>query len=82
MSNDDTPPQGSPLLPSSDGYWLLIIERLTRIETNIKAMSQGRDDHEQRLRKLEERKFPLPTVAVLISLAALVTTWVMYVTQK
>ncbi len=81
--SDETPSQGTPLVTGTgDGYWLLVIERLTRIETNLKNMAQGRDDHEQRLRKLEERKFPLPTVAVLISLAALVTTWVMYVTQK
>lgn len=34
-------------------------------------MNQVRgEDHEQRLRKLEERRFPLQTVAVLISLTA------------
>lgn len=30
------------------------------------------EDHEQRLRKLEERRFPLQTMAVLISAAALI----------
>jgi hypothetical protein len=34
-------------------------------------MNQARgEDHERRLRKLEERRFPLQTVSVLIALAA------------
>jgi hypothetical protein len=32
------------------------------------------EDHEARLRKLEERRFPLQTMAVLISLVAMAAT--------
>lgn len=38
-------------------------------------------DHETRLRKLEERKFPLPTVAVLVAFLSLVASVVVYVTN-
>ena len=37
------------------------------------------EDHESRIRKLEERKFPLPTIAVLIAGLSLIATVVMYV---
>lgn len=36
-------------------------------------------DHETRLRRLEERKFPLPTIAALVSVAAIVLTLLQYV---
>jgi hypothetical protein len=49
------------------------------IEMKVKLDSVA--DHELRLRKLEERKFPLPTVAVLISLASLLASVIVYVTQ-
>ncbi len=65
-----------------DGYWLLVIERLTRIETELKGINRGRDDHEQRLRKLEERKFPLPTVSVIIAIAALGMTVLTYLSNR
>lgn len=32
------------------------------------------EDHESRIRKLEERRFPLQTMAVLISMVALLAT--------
>jgi hypothetical protein len=32
------------------------------------------EDHETRIRKLEERRFPLQTMAVLISMVALIAT--------
>ncbi|MFE6223037.1 hypothetical protein [Streptomyces sp. NPDC057854] len=37
------------------------------------------EDHETRIRKLEERKFPLPTIAVLVASLSLIATVVMYV---
>ena len=37
------------------------------------------EDHESRIRKLEERKFPLPTIAVLVSVLAVISNVVMYV---
>lgn len=43
-------------------------------------MNQTRGvDHENRIRKLEERKFPLPTIAALFSAAAIVLTVLQYV---
>lgn len=43
-------------------------------------MNQTRGvDHENRIRKLEERKFPLPTIATLVSVAAIVLTSLQYV---
>lgn len=46
-------------------------------------MSKARgEDHEARLRRLEERKFPLPTVAVLIALTSLVMAAISYITTR
>lgn len=43
-------------------------------------MNQTRGvDHENRLRKLEERKFPLPTVAALMSVASIVLVSFQYI---
>lgn len=36
------------------------------------------EDHEQRLRKLEDRKFPLPTVSVLVAITALAVAIITY----
>lgn len=40
------------------------------------------EDHEARIRKLEERKFPLPTVAVLVAIASLILATVTFITAK
>jgi hypothetical protein len=65
-------------LPDEPSVWAelraqrdLLIEMKTRLE-----MVQ---DHEHRLRRLEERKFPLPTIAVLIALLSIVANVLMYV---
>ncbi|MGW6255405.1 hypothetical protein [Streptomyces sp. NPDC055085] len=86
MSSDDTPPNG---LHLSNEAFIVVVDRLARIETQLQGIRQDRakidqaiGDHETRIRKMEERKFPLPTVAVLISLAAVVVTVLQYVTQK
>lgn len=39
------------------------------------------EDHESRIRRLEERKFPLPTVAVLIALASIISNIILYVVK-
>lgn len=44
----------------------LLIEMRTKLDSVA--------DHELRIRKLEERKFPLPTIAVLVSVASVVVT--------
>ena len=56
----------------------ILIEVRTLNRENITA----KDDHESRIRKLEERKFPLPTLAVLLSLASVVMSVLMFVTLR
>lgn len=52
---------------------------LIRMETLLTSVVDDKNDHENRIRNLEARKFPLPTVAVLIALASLIASVVMYV---
>lgn len=51
---------------------------LIEMRTLLKQNTQTKDDHESRLRKLEERKFPLPTIAVIVATLSLVATVVMF----
>jgi hypothetical protein len=71
--NDDTPPRGTQV--SGDGYWFMVIERLTRIETTLegirrdrdemqKDIDKGREDHENRIRSIEKWKYMLPPTLV------------------
>jgi hypothetical protein len=80
MSND-TPPQGSQQV-SGDGYWMMVIERLTRIETTLEGIRRDRDemkkesdDHEGRLRALERWKYMLPSSLVTAAISAAVTIY-------
>jgi len=43
-----------------------------RTETTIRAMQRTQEDHEIRLRRAEERRWPLPTIAILLAIAALI----------
>lgn len=62
----------------STGIWAeLRAQRDLLIE--MKAKLDAVPDHENRIRKLEERKFPLPTIAVLVATLSLVATVIMYV---
>jgi hypothetical protein len=45
--------------------------RLARIETKLDAALSRAEDHEVRLRTLERARWPLPSLAVLISAGAL-----------
>lgn len=54
---------------------------LIELRTLLKEFATKGEDHETRIRRLEERKFPLPTVAVLVAFASLIATAIMYVTQ-
>jgi hypothetical protein len=58
----------------------LAVIRVT-VDQLIELSKTRGEDHESRLRKLEERKFPLPTVAVLIALASLAASVLAYVTK-
>ena len=49
---------------------LSILERLIRIETKLEIMITDRLDHENRIRTLEKARWPLPSVAVIISMVA------------
>lgn len=49
-------------------------ERLVRIETKLDAALSKDDDHEQRIRALERGRWPIPSVAVLLSGAALASS--------
>ena len=49
-------------------------DRLTRIEVKLDMALANHQDHEARLRTLERSRWPLPSVALLVSAGALVTT--------
>lgn len=49
---------------------------LVEMKTKLEAVP----DHENRLRKLEERRFPLQTISILIATAGLLLSMVLYVT--
>lgn len=49
---------------------------LARIETKLDAALQTGDDHEKRLRILEAGRWPLPSLAVLMSVAAFIIPFV------
>lgn len=79
--SNDTPPQGSPQV-SGEGYWMMVIERLARIETALESIRRDRDemkkesdDHEGRLRALERWKYMLPSSLVTAVIAAAVTIY-------
>lgn len=77
---DDTPANGTQV--SGDGYWMMVIERLARIETALEGirrdrdeMQKDRDDHEKRIRGLERWKYMLPTSLVGALVSAAVTIY-------
>lgn len=45
---------------------------LARIETKLDAALRAGEDHERRLRVLEAGRWPLPSAAVLLSVAAVI----------
>jgi hypothetical protein len=53
-------------------------DRLTRIETKLDLtlarLDNGHTDHEARLRVLERGRWPIPSLAVLVSASALAAT--------
>lgn len=62
MNPEDAPSVWGELRAQRD----LLIEMKTKLDAI--------PDHELRIRKLEERKFPLPTIAVLVSIGAVIVT--------
>lgn len=72
------------MLPDDDetrGIWAeLRVQRdiLIELRTLIREYTEKADDHETRIRRLEERKFPLPAVGVLIAVASLAVALLPY----
>lgn len=66
--------------PSTVQTQLAVIR--VQLDQLIKLNETRGQDHETRLRKLEERKFPLPTVAVLMSLVSTASSVIMYVSMR
>ncbi len=67
---------------SGDGYWMMVIERLARIETSLEGirrdrdeMAKDRDDHEARIRGLERWKYMLLSSLVTSIISAGVTIY-------
>jgi hypothetical protein len=69
MPDDDGHTGGSP--PSTETQLAVIRIQLSQL---IELNKTRGEDHETRLRKLEERRFPLQTVAVLMSTFAVLAT--------
>ena len=79
MNSGDTPPGGIQI--SSDAF-VVIVERLARIETQLEGirrdrddMQRTRDDHETRLRGLERWKYMLPSTLVTALVSAAITIY-------
>lgn len=51
-----------------------ISEHLVAINTKLDTILPKIDDHESRLRKLEERRFPLASVSVLVAILSMIVT--------
>jgi hypothetical protein len=45
---------------------------LARVEVKLDQLLTDSGDHEQRIRKLEERRWPLPVLSAVVSVAALI----------
>lgn len=67
MITDDTPDG-----PPSVGIQLAVIR--VQLDQLIELNKTRGEDHETRIRKLEERRFPLHVVSALLSAAAVVVT--------
>lgn len=77
--NDDTPHRG---IQVSGAEFILLYERLARIETTLDGIRQDRadiqkdhDDHEGRLRSVEKWKYVLPPTLVTALVSAAVAVY-------
>lgn len=76
----NTPPRGTKI--SSDGFMMLVAERLARIEATLEGirrdrdeMQKERDDHETRIRSLERWRYMLPSSLIAALASAGVTVY-------
>lgn len=63
----------SPQHSGQDGVATLLT--LTRMEGKLDTLLQQGTDHETRLRALERARWPLPALAILISIGSAAVTW-------
>jgi hypothetical protein len=66
-------------VPPDDGVQAQILIKLGEMGTELAVIGERLKDipdHEARLRVLERARWPLPTVAVVVSLGAGVAAWV------
>lgn len=68
--------------PQSEGFMMLVAERLARIEATLEGirrdrdeMQKERDDHETRLRSLERWRYMLPSSLLAAVVSAGVTVY-------
>ncbi|WP_018214731.1 hypothetical protein [Salinispora vitiensis] len=84
MSTTGPPPGGTSPLVVEIGL-KEIYDQLVALNTNVqvlakdlKDLTQQGDDHERRLRALESARWPLPSLAAVVSIIALVVSIVGY----
>ena len=63
-------PGGSPLVVEIGPKE--IYDQLVQLNAHMQVMVKQGDDHELRIRSLERRQWPIPTVNALVALAALI----------
>lgn len=80
--SDETPPQGIPAVSSTEGWMMLVAERLARIENELKNIrkdqkedAEQRQDHENRIRGLEKWRYMLPSSLITALISAGVTLY-------
>lgn len=55
---------------------------LARLEVKMDQLLMDANDHEQRLRKLEERRWPIPIVSAVVSVLSAATVIIGMVAQR
>lgn len=68
MSTDDEDTASSHMWPEIRR----ISEKLVAIDSKLDMLVASRDDHETRLRKLEERRFPFSSIAAITAVVSMI----------
>lgn len=76
-------PEGAVVITTADIYRQLIemsreLNELKGAVSKIAERERDIDDHEARLRALEKGRWPLPALAILVSIASLIATVLTY----
>lgn len=80
MSDDQTPTHGVNVGVNafSPPDYLVVVDRLARIEVKLDEIRRDRADHESRIRTLERWKYALPATFLTAVISALVTVWTQF----